>query len=337
MRTAPLALAYLDDDKGLIAAARTVSELTHFEASAGDACVLWCLAIRHAVLTGELDFTVGLSHVDPMWGPLIETAIASHPSDFSHNGWVVEALQGAVSSFTKWVDFMDTDNLRADEFRFVLERAVQGGRDTDTVAAIAGGLAGAVWGASAVPLDWQRIVHGWPGLSAIDLVRLASEIVSGIPTPKRFDYPGWGKLDNLVQHPHDSGVWLGGVGVLDNLPPQVDVVISLCRVGTEQVPVEGVEVRLIDSDDPEANPNLDFVLRQTADAIETYRAEGKTVLVHCVQSISRTPTIALMYSARVLKVPIEQARADVLAAMPWAQPARMLWESVRMRGMMGHY
>src|SRR5947209_10864477 len=43
MRTAPVALQYLDDPEGLVLAARRVSELTHWEPDAGDACVLWCL------------------------------------------------------------------------------------------------------------------------------------------------------------------------------------------------------------------------------------------------------------------------------------------------------
>lgn len=50
MRTAPVALAFLDDEDVLAEAARTVSELTHYDPEAGDACVLWCLAIRNAVL-----------------------------------------------------------------------------------------------------------------------------------------------------------------------------------------------------------------------------------------------------------------------------------------------
>ena len=64
MRTAPLALAYLDDEAALVEAARAVSELTHYDPEAGDACVLWCLAIRHAILTGELDARIGLQHID---------------------------------------------------------------------------------------------------------------------------------------------------------------------------------------------------------------------------------------------------------------------------------
>ena len=64
MRTAPVALAYLDDEAALVEAARAVSELTHYDPEAGDACVLWCLAIRHAILTGELDARIGLQHID---------------------------------------------------------------------------------------------------------------------------------------------------------------------------------------------------------------------------------------------------------------------------------
>lgn len=54
MRTAPVALAYLHDEAGLIAATTRLSKMTHWEVDADEACVLWCLAIRHAVLTGEL-------------------------------------------------------------------------------------------------------------------------------------------------------------------------------------------------------------------------------------------------------------------------------------------
>ena len=49
---------------------------------------------------------------------------------------------------------------------------MRSGFDTDTVAAIAGSLAGAMWGATQVPLAWQRALHGWPGYVASDLTRL---------------------------------------------------------------------------------------------------------------------------------------------------------------------
>jgi ADP-ribosyl-[dinitrogen reductase] hydrolase len=44
--------------------------------------------------------------------------------------------------------------------RDALVAAVRIGDDTDTVAAIAGGLLGARWGASAVPDGWWQVIHG---------------------------------------------------------------------------------------------------------------------------------------------------------------------------------
>jgi ADP-ribosyl-[dinitrogen reductase] hydrolase len=121
---------------------------------------------------------------------------------------------------------------RADHLRLALEAAVRGGRDADTVAAIAGGLLGAAHGASAVPAAWRRILHGWPGLGSRDLVALANAIVDG-GRPDRFDYSyrGYGDLSALVQHPHDDQVWLGAAGARSALPAGVDAVVSLCRIG----------------------------------------------------------------------------------------------------------
>jgi ADP-ribosyl-[dinitrogen reductase] hydrolase len=169
MRTGPVALAYLDDRDGLVRAARGVSELTHVDTDAGDACVLWSLAIRHAILTGELDITVGLGDVDAKWTGLLATAVTKRPREFEANGWVVEALQSAWSAICAGDGLVD-----------ILERAVRGGRDTDTVAAIAGALAGAVHGASAVPDAWGDILHGWPGLRGADLEALATSAVGGM-------------------------------------------------------------------------------------------------------------------------------------------------------------
>lgn len=176
MRTAPVALAYLDDEDALIHAARSISTLTHADADAGDACVLWCLAIHRAVLTGAIDVRAGLARLDPPahaeWAVRLDVAAATDPREFAHNGWVVEALQAAYSAIVRTLS-------GAGHLAAALEAAVRGGRDTDTVAAIAGGLLGAAYGASAVPAEWRAALHGWPGLQADDLVALADRIVAG--------------------------------------------------------------------------------------------------------------------------------------------------------------
>jgi ADP-ribosyl-[dinitrogen reductase] hydrolase len=187
MRSAPVALAYLDDPGGLAEAALAVSALTHFDRSAGEACVLWSLAIRHAILTGELDARAGLGYLPArtvdVWAARLVEAERSRPRDFSRNGWVVEALQAAWCAIVHRPYSDPGADPRpgvcdSDLLRLSLENAVRGGRDADTVAAIAGGLVGAAMGASAVPEEWLSVIHGWPGYKAPDLTRLASRILA---------------------------------------------------------------------------------------------------------------------------------------------------------------
>jgi ADP-ribosylglycohydrolase len=336
MRTAPVALVHLDDEAALVEAARRVSELTHYDPEAGDACVLWCLAIRRAVLTGELDVRIGLSHIDAerqgLWASRLDVAEASQPSDFTNNGWVVEALQGAWSAITTTPSPQDDPAagvFRVDHLRLALDAAVRGGGDTDTVAAIAGGLLGAVYGASAVPAQWRRILHGWPGLSTRDLADLGSQIVRrGEPDSFDFSYSGY-QTGLIVQHPYDERVWLGDMRALRSLPDGVDAVVSLCRVGNADLPAhaEQIDVRLIDR--AGANDNLDFILLDTVRLIEQLRREGKVVLIHCVQAQSRTPTIATLYGARLRGISIADALADVHGALPDAGPIPEFCEALR--------
>jgi ADP-ribosyl-[dinitrogen reductase] hydrolase len=351
MRTAPVALAYLRNPFGLAEAARTISDLTHFDPEAGDACVLWSMAIQYAVLTGELEARVGLDALPAarrgLWATRIDEAERRTPADFGNNGWVVEALQGAWASLKTVRVMMDVRHSEADLLRQSLENAVRGGGDCDTVAAITGALAGARYGVSAVPADWRRRVHGWPGLRGADLVRLSVLAARGgrsdehnWPSGERVDYSSYGDISTLVQHPHDKGVWLGGVGALDALPAGVDAVVSLCRVGTAQVPErirDHLEVWLVDDPSPEKNPNLDFVLYDTADAIAALRAYGRTVLVHGVSGRSRMPTVAALYSARHLGVPMDEVLKDLQRVLPSASPNAAFLDALRPHGTWGAY
>jgi ADP-ribosyl-[dinitrogen reductase] hydrolase len=309
MRTGPVALGYIDDPDGLAIAARAVSDLTHFEADAGDACVLWSLAIRHAILTGEMNVRVGMPYLPEdrrgRWLDIIDVAEQKQPRDFEHNGWVVEALQGAWSAIHHSNGFVDA-----------LERAVRGGRDTDTVAVIAGSLIGSATGVSGIPARWRRLLHGWPGMHVRDLVDLAALAVRGADNtgwPLADHFPPSG-ADTLVQHPHDSGVWMGSLAALRHLPPEVDAVISLCRVGRRETELATVEFWLVDQ--PGANTHLRFVLEDAADTIAALRAAGRTVFLHCFEGRSRTPAVAAVYSAQHLGIPAEQALDEILTALP---------------------
>jgi ADP-ribosylglycohydrolase/protein-tyrosine phosphatase len=337
MRTAPVALAYLDDEDAMVEAARALSELTHADPDASDACVLWCSAIRHAVLCGDIDVRIGLRHIDrsrrEVWQERLAAAEAGAPASFANNGWVVAALQAAWSAISTTevpVDDPAAGVFRADHLRLALDAAVRAGDDTDTVAAIAGGLLGAAYGASAVPVLWRSMLHGWPGMTARGLVGLASAIRrQGRPDSFDYSYPG-SPVDTVARHPYDDGVLLGGIGVLRRLPADVDAVVSLCLVADEDVPdaIPHVEVRLIDRHDCDENPHLDFVLVDVVRAVEQLRQEGRTVLVHCVGAYSRTPTVGALYGARLRGVTVDRALADVSAVLPGAHPNRVFREAL---------
>jgi ADP-ribosyl-[dinitrogen reductase] hydrolase len=269
MRTAPVALAYLNDEDAMVQAARAISELTHYDPDASDACVIWCAAIRHAVLTGELNVRIGLRHIESvrrdLWSGRLDEAETSRPSDFVNNGWVVAAMQAAWSAIATTPERVDDAAacvFGADRLRLALDAAVRAGHDTDTVAAIAGALLGAAYGASAVPLEWRMLLHGWPGITAHGLVALASAIErKGKPDGFDFTYPG-SPVDTFAYHPYDRAVLLGGIGALRQLPDGVDAVVSLCRLADEDMrhDMPHVEVRLIDRSERDENPHLDYVL-----------------------------------------------------------------------------
>jgi ADP-ribosylglycohydrolase len=343
MRTAPVALAYLHDPAARREAAYAVSALTHGDDEAGEACALWCDAIAHAVLQGNFDglrlAVAGLpADRREVWTQRLDDAESVPPHEIPHNGWVVAALQAAWSAISRTpVPHEDPTNgtFAAQHLQHALDAAVRAGNDTDTVAAIAGGLLGARWGASAEPLGWQRIVHGWPGLRTRDLFRLGlltaragQPDATGWPLDPVQDYTAYGDVDTLATHPHDPGVLLGGVGPVRDLPDGVDAVVSLCRLGASEVPASGVaasdhvEVWLIDSPLADRNPHLAYVLAQAADTVAGLRAEGRTVLVHCVQAQSRTPAVGAAYAIRHKSIPVQRALTEVCAALPDADPNR---------------
>ncbi len=338
MRIGPLALGYLapDSERALQSAAERVTRVTHWEPDNAAAVTIWSLLIRRAILTGELDasgFTDlvadGADRRSRWSGVIDEAQAASHPREFSEgNGWVVKAFQAALVAVQGATDFRDA-----------IYRAIRGGRDTDTVAAIAGALAGARWGLSSIPLSWQRKIHGWPGYDANDLARLAILAARGGAS----DSVGWPAGDSVlnphfrhtdpVRHPFDDGVWLGSQSALSKLPATVSAVVSLGRIGTSEVPegVESIRVWLIDT--PGENLNLDATLVNATDVIAELRTEGKEVFVHCAEARSRTSAVAALYAARHRGASLDAAWNSLdgrhgTGVLPYYDPAPFLQDAV---------
>lgn len=178
MRTGVVGLVALDDRDATARAARAVAALTHTDPLAAESCVLWSEAVRVAVTEQRLDVRAGLDLLDPdaaaRWSAWIEDAELARPTaDLRQNGFTVTALQAAwhaiaTTSAPERSRFAGRDHLVA-----ALQAAVATGGDTDTVAAIAGALLGARYGARALPDEWSVAVHGWPGIGRRVLTALA--------------------------------------------------------------------------------------------------------------------------------------------------------------------
>ncbi len=187
MRTAPVALGTLFDSGGQDArcataeAARAVASLTHADPRAGDACVLWTEAIRLAVVEGRLDVEAGLDLIpdardtggddeqpaDPRrwWFEAVREAARPDWRRYRDvgNGSALVSLQTAWSAIVSTVEHGECDDDGTGHVRRALQAAVHVGGDTDTVAAIAGGLLGARYGLRGLPDEWCRQICGWPG------------------------------------------------------------------------------------------------------------------------------------------------------------------------------
>ncbi len=334
MRTAPVALAHLGDDAAIASAARAVSALTHGDPLAGEACVLWCVAIDRAVRLGRRDgVRDGLALLPAnrrvFWAERLDEAEHLPPSSFTPNGFVVTALQAAYAAVVQ-TPLPAEGGSPCRHLQDALGAAVSIGHDTDTVAAIAGSLLGAAWGATAVPLDWKAMLHGWPEARVTDLVRLAA-LTARLGEA---DSQGWPDCSSMIRHyqrafgsppanvalPDDPGVTVGGAAGLPMV--RADVVVSLCRIGREDAPqgAEVHEVALIDSPDEADNPNLDFVLTDLAGRIVRWREAERTVFVHCVRAESRTPAVAAAYLAERLGVGGRETLARLRVVLPGARP-----------------
>jgi hypothetical protein len=151
-----------------------------------------------------------------------------------------------------------------------------------------------------VPWHWRRIVHGWPGVRSRDLQAFGALLAGRSRVGEWPDIAEMGyqqaASDGVVPHPYDDGVLLG---TMRSLRHGASAIVSLCRVGTDEplfeqtAPEDRIDSRLIDSSHAADNANLHFLLHDAADAVRGLRAEGHTVLLHCVAAQQRTPSVAL--------------------------------------------
>jgi len=146
MRLAPVAIRHHSDRTRAIDVARRQSVTTHAAPACVDACAFFADLLVDAI--SDADRSVLLSPRGFEGHPEV-VAIANGSylhkkrSEIASSGYVVDTLEAAL-----WCVHQGKD------FREAVLLAANLGDDADTVAAVTGQLAGAIWGEAGIPRDW---------------------------------------------------------------------------------------------------------------------------------------------------------------------------------------
>jgi ADP-ribosylglycohydrolase len=195
MRVSPLGIFGHAAPSGVVAGwARDDAALTHPHAACRDASAVYAVAVAHAVATGAAPdavhaYALAWARGAGVYAPLIDAlraaAASRPPADYQGRmGWVVTAFHNA---FYQLLAARDVE-------AGIIDTVARGG-DTDTTAAIAGALLGAVHGRDAVPWRWCdrvltcRAIEGFPGvrharphaLWPVDVLVLAERLLVPVP------------------------------------------------------------------------------------------------------------------------------------------------------------
>lgn len=181
MRTLPVALAYPERETMLRMSAR-FSSMTHWDAQAEVCCAVYCLWVRellhaqplqeawHAALTAGRAIAQQSSLSPDTVGPqplpanfwerleAVESLRYEELQPSGYAGYVMECPEAAV-----WCC------LKSQSPEECLVQAVNLAGEADTIAAVAGGVAGAYWGCSAIPQRWRDALYRRADLEQIAL------------------------------------------------------------------------------------------------------------------------------------------------------------------------
>lgn len=151
MRCAPVALRFRDEPTRLVSASLDSARVTHAEARASWATVAVNQAIVHLLNGGSVDnaaraAVAGIENNDVRAAVL--DAASRERDAVAAGGYVLETIGAAFWAL-----------VRGASAREVIELGVALGDDADSTGAVAGAMAGAAYGASALPESWTANVQ----------------------------------------------------------------------------------------------------------------------------------------------------------------------------------
>jgi len=275
MRVFPLVL--LDIDEGLRREwTLQQASLTHAHPDAGLGAWLGVAMMRAAIeerdpfdtLSAELEHLPKESR--EKFAPLLATTW-SPATDSIGNGSVWGCLAGAVWAVRGATDYEDA-----------VVRAVNLGDDADTVACVAGAIAGAMFTEQAIPSRWLAYVHGTALGNTYRLEDLenVARSLAGMSPPRPQKESVVGPIEVF------PGLYAANRAGAETVPTDW-AVISLCR--TEGFFVgHSVRRQSYILDNSHGNPKLHHVVSDVVNSIDELLAEGRQVVVHCEGGRSRT-------------------------------------------------
>ena len=139
MRLAPVAIRHWRDRDALQAVAAVQTRTTHGSPATLAASAIFADLLADAIAGASLPevlASAAAGRIEGGWCGLHRDAVEG-------SGWVVQSLQAAVWAVSRTTDF-----------RSAVLLAANLGDDADTTAAIAGQLAGAIYGAASIPREW---------------------------------------------------------------------------------------------------------------------------------------------------------------------------------------
>ena len=191
MRSAMIGAA-VDDTERLLQLVRVNARITHTDPRAEWASAAVALAARHARLGDESAFLEDLRvrlgpEAAPLVDPVARAAASAARGETTAVFCAAEGLERGVTGFAlHTVPVAIHVWLRHPrDLRSALSEAIRCGGDTDTVAAIVGGIIGAGVGAAALPKDLLDGILEWPRSVAwiSNLGAVLGESVAGRPSP----------------------------------------------------------------------------------------------------------------------------------------------------------
>ncbi len=160
MRCAPVALRYARDPEARRRNTLRESTLTHYDHLAGWSCV----AFNELVVAAMADslpeslpaIAAALDDEDSRVAGALRDALDAEPDEIHATSFVIDSLRAAVWAVVRTTTFEDA-----------LIEIVNRGGDCDAVGAVAGALAGARYGADAIPARWLEPLLAREAVTAV--------------------------------------------------------------------------------------------------------------------------------------------------------------------------